>query len=152
MTNPVSDKAQQVLVTLLEKAVVGIDAAVSFSQAQIPDVIQQLLMWNLVQSVLQTILIVILAYPVYRFVVQQVKKTQIGVVEVGHKSGEPLYKTNLVWDSEGDVHPGVLIVGLLVITYGAFAFATLTNLVWLKIWIAPKLYLIEYAAHLIGGK
>lgn len=44
------EQANKILVELLQKASNGIDAAVSFSQAQIPDVIHQLLMWHAVSS------------------------------------------------------------------------------------------------------
>lgn len=33
--------------------------------------------------------------------------------------------------------------------YSVIAFVILSDLTWLKIWLAPKLYLLEYAASLI---
>lgn len=47
-----NEQANKILVDLLQKASNGIDAAVSFSQAQVPDVIHQLLVWSSVQSAL----------------------------------------------------------------------------------------------------
>ncbi|WP_228724015.1 hypothetical protein [Raoultella ornithinolytica] len=44
-----NEQANKILVDLLKKASDGIDAAVSFSQAQIPDVISQLMTWKMVQ-------------------------------------------------------------------------------------------------------
>ncbi len=44
------EQANKILVELLQKASNGIDAAVSFSQAQIPDVVHQLLLWNIVTN------------------------------------------------------------------------------------------------------
>ncbi|OSL33845.1 hypothetical protein [Escherichia albertii] len=41
------EQANKILIELLQKASNGIDAAVSFSQAQIPDVVHQLLLWNM---------------------------------------------------------------------------------------------------------
>ena len=39
----------------------------------------------------------------------------------------------------------IVIVGLMSIPI----FHTITNITWLKIWIAPKLYLLEYTADLV---
>lgn len=41
-----NEQANKILVELLQKAANGIDAAVSFSQAQIPEVVHQLLDGN----------------------------------------------------------------------------------------------------------
>lgn len=49
------EQANKILVELLQKASNGIDAAVSFSQAQIPDVVHQLLLWNMVDSLIKTL-------------------------------------------------------------------------------------------------
>jgi hypothetical protein len=46
------EEAMKILLDLVKKASQGIDSAVSFSQAQIPDVISQLLIWNFIQSVI----------------------------------------------------------------------------------------------------
>ncbi|EKP8990625.1 hypothetical protein P4K59_005112, partial [Escherichia coli] len=50
------EQANKILVELLQKASNGIDAAVSFSQAQIPDVVHQLLLWNMVDSLIKTLM------------------------------------------------------------------------------------------------
>ncbi|MFK9827768.1 hypothetical protein ACJENK_24655, partial [Escherichia coli] len=47
-----NEQANKVLSELLQKASNGVDAAVSFSQAQVPDVIHQLLIWNAVSSLM----------------------------------------------------------------------------------------------------
>ncbi len=50
-----NEQANKILADLLQKASNGIDAAVSFSQAQIPDVIHQLLVWNFTFSLITTV-------------------------------------------------------------------------------------------------
>jgi hypothetical protein len=50
--NKMNEQANKILLGLLQKASDGIDAAVSFSQAQIPDVINQLLIWKAASSFL----------------------------------------------------------------------------------------------------
>ena len=54
---------------------------------------------------------------------------------------------------EGDATATVLVWGIagsiFRVVAWAFGVAALINLQWLKIWIAPKLWLIEYAARLL---
>ncbi|HCB1653153.1 TPA: hypothetical protein MYP81_000679 [Citrobacter farmeri] len=126
-----NDQANKILIALLQKASDGIDSAVSFSQAQIPDVVHQLLIWNTVSSILFQLFILSsiggYIFAVYKF----------------HKAS-----------NDSDISEGVLIAavvaffvgGVIVIGLGVAFFAYFD---WLKIWLAPKLYLIEYAASLI---
>lgn len=41
-----NEQANKILIDLLQKAANGVDAAVSFSQAQVPDIIRQLMVWK----------------------------------------------------------------------------------------------------------
>lgn len=50
------EEANKILVDLLKKASDGIDSAIVFSQAQIPDVVHQLLVWNMVDSLIKTLI------------------------------------------------------------------------------------------------
>lgn len=50
------EEANKILVDLLKKASDGIDSAIAFSQAQIPDVVHQLLVWNMVDSLIKTLI------------------------------------------------------------------------------------------------
>lgn len=45
--------------------------------------------------------------------------------------------------------PLVIIFGFGAGLYAITVFGLIANLTWLKIWLAPKLYLIEYAASLM---
>ena len=55
------EEANKILVDLLKKASDGIDSAIAFSQAQIPDVVHQLLVWNMVDSLI-TVRLFFLSY------------------------------------------------------------------------------------------
>lgn len=125
-----NEQAQKILVDLLQKASNGIDSAVSFSQAQIPDVVHQLLVWNFTSSMISTIIGFLLF--------------------LGAQCASWLIFKKLKNDWAGDEffeHPESMIVGMIyAFTYLPLA---LTNMDWLKIWLAPKLYLIEYAASLV---
>jgi hypothetical protein len=119
-----NEQAQKILEDLLKKASNGIDSAVSFSQAQIPDVIQQLLMWNAVSSAgIQIICLIAIIACVYLMI--------------------------FAWN-EGDDGEAVLAV-LFFTGVGSIACIVVifNNFDWLKILLAPKLYLIEYAASLV---
>ena len=41
-----NEQANKILIDLLQKAANGVDAAMSFSQAQVPDIIRQLMVWK----------------------------------------------------------------------------------------------------------
>ena len=119
------------MIELLQKASDGIDSAVSFSQAQIPDVVHQLLVWNTVSSILFQ-LFILSAIGGYIFAVYKFHKAS----------------------NDRDISDGAIIAavsafsvgGVIVSGLGVAFFAYFD---WMKIWLAPKLYLIEYAASLI---
>ena len=122
-----NEQLQAALADLLDKANSGIDAGATFLQAQLPDVIQQLLVWKLVASGLSCLLsvsmLISISYGYYRLV---------------------------KWDIGG----GAYDKGFASFMAGWIAAAgiggawVLFSLDWLQIIIAPKIYLIEYAASL----
>ncbi|WP_288500887.1 hypothetical protein [uncultured Erwinia sp.] len=126
-----NEQANKILADLLQKASNGIDAAVSFSQAQIPDVIHQLLMWNFAESIifsLTGVLLFLLAQYLTFRIFKYLRKEWEGDYFSDHPESIFLF---MAW----------LLINFIPIN--------LLDLSWLKIWIAPKLYLIEYAAHLV---
>ncbi|WP_288446456.1 hypothetical protein [uncultured Serratia sp.] len=143
-----SEQANKVLAELLQKASDGIDAAVSFSQAQIPDVAHQLLVWNFTRSiVLSLICIATIPFVVWFLKLQLVKK-EIGE-EIKYSEHCKKYQWNLVYCSDGSPSPAIVILGFAMVLYVSFIGTILLNMTWLKILLAPKLYLLEYAASLI---
>lgn len=146
-------QAQKVLLDLLQKASNGIDAAVSFSQAQIPDVVHQLLVWNFVHSLLVTLIAVATIPPVILLTRKQFNRTQDGVLgddEFSWNKGKPRYIPTLVWDKRGGLSVAIMPAAAVMTFWFMWVITALSDLSWLKIWIAPKLYLIEYAATLMG--
>lgn len=118
-----NEQSQKVLSDLLSRAVQGVDKAVEFSQAQIPDVIHQLLVWNAVSSLLIQVFLLILCVCI------------VLVIRLAWKG-----------DEEHLMLATMILGGLLLLTFTVFIFH---NFDWLKIWLAPKLYLLEYAASLV---
>ncbi|KAA5952051.1 MULTISPECIES: hypothetical protein [unclassified Pantoea] len=146
-------QAQKILLDLLQKASDGIDAAVSFSQAQIPDVVHQLLVWNFVHSLVITLIAVATIPPVVLLMRKQFRRIGDGVLgddDCSWNRGKPRYIPTLVWDKRGELSMTIMPAGAVLVIWFMWVVSTLLDLSWLKIWIAPKLYLIEYAATLMG--
>lgn len=172
-----NDQLQHALATLLGKAASGMDAATSFLSAQLPDVIHQLLLWKLIDS-LAHVFIPILLLLVSGFVLYKLgrelwskdspyyvakhryelardlwMKTSISteqgrqVAQEYHRARDEFYKL-----TAPEQNP--LLIGATVISGTATVLCTVAtlacfNLAWLQILIAPKVYLIEYASHLV---
>jgi hypothetical protein len=147
-----NDQANKVLLELLKKASNGIDAAVSFSQAQIPDVIHQLLLWKFTKSLI-VMLIVMATIPLAAKIIRMMLKREpdgfIGDEGSSWEKGKPRFKPTLVWEKNGELSPLSIIFGAAICLYALVIFITVMDMTWLKIWLAPKLYLMEYAADLV---
>ncbi|EEU9393885.1 hypothetical protein FYN09_24750 [Escherichia coli] len=146
------EEAKKILVDLLKKASDGIDSAIAFSQAQIPDVVHQLLVWNMVDSLIKTLIAISTIPLVIWFMKKQCKKVEIGKFDNDGRSwdnGQPKYKPTMIWESDGRLSSFVLPLVAVFILWLSFIISVVANMTWLKIWLAPKLYLIEYAASLI---
>jgi hypothetical protein len=74
-----NEQANKILLGLLQKASDGIDAAVSFSQAQIPDVINQLLIWKAASSFLSFLIGLLLICFGPRLIIKYFKKQNHGM-------------------------------------------------------------------------
>lgn len=124
-----NDQAQKVLIDLLQKAVTGIDSAVAFSQAQIPDVVNQLLTWNAASSaMIQVASIICISITIILLFKMQ----------------------SIIDDCEQNVADLFIGLFMLMLAISGVLFVMFWfNFDWLKIWLAPKLYLIEYAATLV---
>lgn len=152
-----TDKAVTVLTGLVEKAASGIDSAVAFSQAQIPDVIQQLLLWKLTISLVHFILGVLtpfLCIFACRKIISSFNLIRDRAIAAREKDElwTRYHATSNMTSSSFDVSVSPFTKYLfvfIVCAVGATLTIALLNLTWLKIWLAPKLYLLEYAASLV---
>lgn len=116
------------LVSIIQSVQTGVQAGVTFLSAEIPDVLRQLLMWKMVNALIYGVLFFILT------------TVSLCILRKTHKA-EPM---------EAD-HP-LLAIGWLVSLASAAVFLFLSVdkfLVSLQILIAPKVWLIEYAASLV---
>jgi len=108
----------------------GVASAKEFILAELPEVVQQLLMWKMAESLvvfvvcLSVILAVFVnAVFILKYLTKRDLKEEIAI---------PWGITSIVISLFGIVIPLCEI-----------------NLVWLQIWVAPKVYLLEYAASLV---
>jgi len=163
-----NEQAQKVLVDLLNRAVSGIDKAVEFSQAQIPDVIHQLLVWNAVISAMWFILWTSCAIAsIYCIKIvprlQRYERERINSIKNAargdYKNGEPWTRYNGSGDLTSREYDRVMRSGtttsvllstpVFIMSSIIFLSFSIASTGWIKILLAPKLYLIEYAATLI---
>ena len=124
--------------------------AAAFLVAEIPDVIQQLLIWHAIESLawfLPGILLLAAPWLVYW------RWGGLGAPTEPAYNGAARYEPTLTHYSTGEVHgdgTACLILGGLVASGLGFTLV-MNNLEWLQILVAPKLYLLEYARALIRG-
>lgn len=151
-----NEQMQEALTEIIKKASGGIDASISFLSREIPDVVQQLLLWNVVKSgLLFAIGLFFLCASVVLW------RTKIGMskseAREAYKKGEPWTRyggsgngsvTSIEYDAIMALPEygksripaaALMILGVIWLTI---------NLGWLQIIIAPKIWLIEYAASL----
>jgi len=120
-----SDKLQNAIAGLIEKTTTTLGDGVSFLSTQLPDVIRQLLYWKATESLASCITGIIL---LCTFIFIDYK-----IFKLIKKS---LEQEDLIWGW-----------GLFGTFFRAIYFVPLgmINFKWLQIWIAPKVFLIEYA-------
>lgn len=141
-----NEQLEQAITKLIEKALNGIDAAGDFMAGEIPEVVNQLLVWHAVES-----FIWFAAFATLSAIFLIGRGGAISKLLKQKEDGEPWTKCN--WSSSvASPEFSMLIV------YNCYCrpiFAALSagmaiaSSDWLKIIIAPKLYLLEYAASIV---
>lgn len=146
------DTASNALVNMIDVTVKTMSDVVEFSKQQIPDVIHQLLVWKAMESLLNFILPVLIllvfftwSYTFWKDIPAQKSRDGDNMAPWIHDD----YRSRDGWLNprywiRGYIAPVMIIIFALV-TLASF------NLVWLQIWLAPKVYLIQYAAELVKG-
>ena len=128
-----NDQLQKVLADIITRVTSGADAAIQFGKEQIPEVLKQLLIWNFTFSFLiwfsATAIIV-------GYIIWMLTKFRWW------------FKNQRSTTTELDAAV-IAITGIWGFVSFIMIFVFWCNFDWLKIWVAPKLYLLEYAAPLI---
>lgn len=140
-----NEQLQNALADLLTKANNGIEAGADFLSAELPDVIQQLLMWYGVYNGIKFLTGSAVLIALMVIWVKYSGRGKLIDKDKDYRQGNS--RITLTHDGDGDVGPHMVATILLSCLFMGLSFAAV-NLTWLKIWIAPKIWLIEYAATL----
>ena len=140
-----NEQLQQALVKLIEKANSGVDSSISFLSNQLPDVVTQLLTWGLLSSVLHCVFFVLLiaascfAINKSNSAVKESKQSKEDNWAYCHYSlGGGYVEAPFIII----VIVSIIICSISIISFAANIFEAA------KIMVAPKIWLIEYAATL----
>lgn len=135
-----NEALQNALASILQRSITAVDAGVAFLSAEIPDVIQQLLMWHAVSSFIAFFLSMLVGLVSLCIFWPNIKR--------GKKLEDHKYEETWTHNWYGHLENPIpyLSLGGIIFVCGAI---TSSNMAWLQIWIAPKIFLIEYAASLV---
>lgn len=117
---PIADIGKQALVEIINRSFSAVDKAVDFAKEQMPDVIYQLLLWKAVWSFF------------------------IMVVCISIATASIVFAKKLLAESDD---ANCLIIPIIFVPISGIALFS-AGFDWLQILIAPKIYLLEYAASL----
>ena len=129
-----NEQLQLAVSTLIQTSLNAIDKGTAFLSNQIPEVIQQLLLWKAIASFIEFSSGIFIIGGIFAWLIYQYKYWTTTIETEWGTTQQRISGTN---------GPFVTLNILCVIPliYGS----SYINLIWLQIWIAPKLYLIEYA-------
>lgn len=136
---PQPDKLKDALAQMITGVTQTAGQAKDFIVSQLPDVVKQLLMWKMAESIWQMFLPAIVLIVAVRI-----------CSKYRAKGREKDWKY-IAENEEADALKQIIPFALLHAWMGAMAiwFCLSANITWLQIWIAPKVYLIEYAKTLV---
>lgn len=102
---------------------------------QAPEVVEQLLIWHGIESLIQSIIGILC----------------LSLIFIYYKIACKVYEKNGVseWDDSFYYWLVTVVSGIFVSVLSFGTMVNLVNLKWLKIWLAPKVYLLEYLADLV---
>ena len=121
-----NENLQKALADLINGAIVSVDKAGGFIKAELPEYITQLLAW----------------YGIYNFILFCIGILIFGLLVYGNwKQVKMLCQKDDDWFDEY----GFALIANILQVFPIIGAGTLLNLQWLQIWIAPKVWLIEYA-------
>ena len=131
-----NEQLQTALTQIIDKTMTGVDQSIDFLSEQIPDVLSQLLLWYGVSNMIYAFVGVAILYTCYRVV-----KKPKGTKETWLWEWNEYRETHKVSDWVA-LSPALLLPVIL-------GFSLLTKVMdALQIFIAPKIWLLEYAASL----
>ncbi len=134
---PTPTTLETALVDILNSVTATAGQAKDFLVDQTPDVIRQLLAWKMAESIAYDVVAVLV-------LVALIVNTRMYVKYIALNGFEKPKSYDL-----NPVSMSWTILGAAGTIVGVCTFFAAANLNWLQIWLAPKIYLIEYAKSLI---
>lgn len=136
MQKGLQDQLVKILGEGYDVAKQGIIQVADIVKEQAPELVAEILRWNFTFSFLGFLLgILLLMMPVFCL------PKLIKIVEEGSDCD---YNKEKVFFTKGLICVALSLIGLV---FGITAIAE--NLIWIKVWVAPKLFMLEYIARLI---
>ena len=129
-----NEQLQLAVSTLIQASLNAIDKGTTFLSNQIPEVIQQLLLWKAIASFIEFSSGIFIIGGIFAWLIYQYKYWTTTVTTTWGTKKVRLH-------DEAGAFSLLNIFLIIPLLYGS----SCINLIWLQIWIAPKLYLIEYA-------
>lgn len=146
-----NEQLQSAVTKILERAISGIDSSVEFMQAELPDVIEQLLVWYAVKGALLSLIGFILITLSLVIVVKSFKSKP--EMTDNFKPSILWVRGSYSWNRNEVVARGeacflIGLCSLVMFIIGILMFCT--NLMEpIQILVAPKIWLMEYAANMV---
>lgn len=136
------EQLQAAISALIYKSLEMFEKGATFLSGEIPDVIQQLLQWKFTMSVINDATCVLIFLGTIFWLIYQYKYwTQ--TEEYEDYEGEKHTQLKIEGNSSSSCLLNLIAIPVLLYSFSGI------QLTWLQIWLAPKIYLIEYAATLI---
>lgn len=133
---PAMESIDQFVQWAVENAQVKGPKIVDWLYTEVPEVVQQFLAWSFAESFIKFLVCFFFIF-VYPFVLYKVVKHFYDRLEVSKERDESFF-----WIPTAFIG-GFTILASQIVSWHAI------NLIWLKIWLAPKVYLLETFANVI---
>lgn len=154
-----NEELQQALVEFIGSFTATLGQTKGFVLEQAPEVIQQLLVWRGVLSLACFVagLVFLISAPLLFGAAVRIKDAKAAEAKEAYAKGEAWTRfggrpeiSTTSWEYDSAVGYGGAIPSVLVLVsiLSCILGVCLLSLEWLQIWLAPKVYLIEYAAGL----
>ena len=135
-----NEQLQQAVASLITASLAAFDTGVNFLSEQIPDVVQQLLLWKAIESFAHFFFFGICVLLVVAWWInKQIKFWSTPI---------PDHYNRTVPRISGDSGP-LVMCNLFLIFPIWIGIANVANWTWIQIWLAPKVFLIEYSKVLL---
>ena len=138
-----NEEMTQSLSTFVKDSIESLTTTKEFCVEQAPDLIQQILAWKFWQSVSVLLIwtVIVIGYIIYyRYVLRTCKKTKEEQNARSSYHNDPYETPFFICSSMIGAFLGLIYI--IVVCVNLYTI--------LQIWIAPKIFLIEYASGLIG--